>query len=92
MTDLMKCPECKGEKVIHPPFHPGEIACSRCKRTGKVPKAMLQWIERGKEIKAERLARKVTLRDEARNTGVDVMVISERERGVVDNGPPRRKG
>ncbi len=46
---------------------------------------MLKWIERGKEIRAERLARRVTLRDEAKNTGIDVMVISDRERGVVDN-------
>ncbi len=88
MDDLIICPACEGEKVIRALAHmrPIEIPCRHCKETGKVPKAMLKWIERGEEIKAERLARRVTLRDEARNTGVDVMVISDRERGVVDNG------
>ncbi len=86
MADLITCPECKGEKVIVATFAPVKIRCSRCKETGKVPKEMLEWIKRGKELRAERIARKVILRDEARNTGVDVMALSDRERGVIDNG------
>ena len=82
---MITCPTCNGEKVIRAVLHDVEIACDQCDGTGTVPDEMLTWIERGKEIRAERLARKVTLRDEAKRLGVDVMTISAIERGLVDN-------
>ena len=85
---MITCPKCNGDGVIRALAHmrPIELECRHCKGTGKVPKEMLAWIEHGKELHAERIVRRVTLRDEALNTGIDVMVISDRERGVVDNG------
>ena len=87
MANVITCPECKGKKILRALAHmkPIEFPCRHCKATGEVPKEMLVWIARGKELRAERLARNVTLRAEARNTGVNVVALSDRERGVVDN-------
>ena len=82
---MITCPTCNGEKVIRAEFHDVEWPCTQCKGTGEVLKEMIAWINRGKEIRAERLARKVTLRDEAKRLDVGVMTISAIERGLVDN-------
>ena len=87
---MITCPACNGEKVIHAAFHDVEIPCNQCKGTGEVPEEMIAWIERGMEIRDERLSRKVTLRDEAKRLDVGVMTISAIERGLVDNS--RRMG
>ncbi len=83
--DDMICPECKGEEVIRFVFPFTDLPCRHCRATGKVPKEMPGWIARGKEIRAERIARRVTLRDEAKRLIMDVVALSDIERGVVDN-------
>lgn len=86
----MICPDCKGEKRVFAHLNyggerPGEfkhIDCFRCKGAGEVPDEQAQWIEEGKKRRAERVARDITLRDEARRLGISAADLSAIERGM----------
>ena len=96
----MECPECKGKKEIMGFFairsdgsgcDPCRMfSCPRCHGTGNVPDEMAGWMEAGKRMKADRLARNMTLRQEAEARGLRPSELSSMERGQVDpNNPPR---
>ena len=77
----MKCPSCKGIGVITAGFHRIHIFCDICQGEGVLPDEMIYDPEKGKTMKKERIAREETLRRAAFRTGVDVIKISENERG-----------
>lgn len=66
----MICPECKGDCVIKIafPINPKKCTypCLRCHATGIVSDEMGNWIKAGKELKAKRFEKRITLRDAAK--------------------------
>lgn len=96
----MECPECKGKKEIVGLFairsdgsgcDPCRMfPCHRCKGAGSVPDEMAEWMEAGKRLKEDRLARNMTLRQEAEARELRVSELSDMERGRVDpDNPPK---
>jgi len=86
----MICPKCNGDKELRIAFPHSEkctLPCIQCNAKGIVPEEMTQWIEDGKILKDKRIAKKITLRNMARQLEGDVlenaMKISEMERGVI---------
>lgn len=92
----MICPDCKGKKKIigifpvwadyvhqekRKPYV--ELDCPRCKATGKVSDETPKWMKQGKIIKNRRLKTKLVLRKAARQIGIDLLMLSEMERGVI---------
>lgn len=86
----MICPMCKGEKggqghVNYGGARPCEfkwIACMRCKGTGAVPDEQGPWIEAGMKRRAERLARDMSLWEEAKRLGISAAQLSAIEHGM----------
>lgn len=82
------CPDCKGTKEMHgmgcPGWKPITIPCLTCRGTGKVPKDMIDsWKPIGAAMKKNRLARDLSLREEAKRRRMAPGVLSQMERGVV---------
>ena len=89
------CPECKGEGKIRaigcPGFKRVEMNCLMCGGAKVVSAKVLDWMKTGEEMKAERIARGVVLRLEAKERGMDAVALSEMERGIREP-IPRGKG
>lgn len=94
---MSDCPDCGGSgKLIglFPHYAEGtpperkrryiEIRCAFCRGFGYVDQAALDRRERGRQMRAERLERKSTLREESARLGVSASTLSKRERGIVD--------
>lgn len=81
------CPNCKGEGVIRgfgcPGFRPVEIPCLVCKGEKVVGQEVLEWRRVGEEMRQERIARGVTLREEAKRRGMSAVDLSGMEHGAV---------
>ena len=86
----MTCPDCNGEREVDVYFvlradgicHPHlRLSCIRCQATGQLPDEMAEWIEAGKKLRTDRLARNMTLRAEAKRLGVSPSELSAREQG-----------
>lgn len=83
------CPECQGKGVVLAlgcgPQHPVALSydCELCGKTGKIDEARVKWREAGRRMKAARVTRGIVLREEANRRGVDVVVLSKMERGIV---------
>ena len=85
----MKCPECAGRGEIM------AIACGRkgpvglslecelCEKTGKISKTKAAWRAAGRKMRDERIGRGVVLRNEAKRRGMDPVVLSKMERGIL---------
>jgi RecJ-like exonuclease len=80
--DEITCWDCKGNGHVRI-FH-GAIDCSRCDGLGRVPKITATWHEIGKAIKRQRLARRMSMREEAERLGVNLIAYSDIERGKID--------
>lgn len=87
----MICPDCKGEKEIKvfPKItENGKIICTlpcyRCEESGEVPDIQKTWIHLGSSIRADRISRGNTLREEAKMLGIDAIALSNAERGITD--------
>ena len=92
--ERVQCPECKGEGKIRaigcPGFKRIEMDCLMCAGAKTVPAKVLEWMKIGQAMKAERIARGVVLRLEAKERGMDAVALSEMERGTRE--PIPRKG
>jgi DnaJ-class molecular chaperone len=84
--DTQICIDCNGRGEILPAFHQMglTITCDRCQGTGQMPRHQLPWIEAGRRLRQERINRRETLRDCATRLNLDVMAVSDAERGKID--------
>lgn len=91
----MKCPTCKGDKQIAGHAYApdasgfnqagfGVIDCFRCNATGEVPDEQKAWIAFGQNKIGERRSRSCTLRMEAIRLGIDALLLSQAEQGMID--------
>lgn len=86
---MITCPSCKGKGsgwgfMCGPSGdRVGEIPCSRCKRTGEITEEHAQRIEVGNLMHHERIARGVTLREEAKRLGANFGEWSRIEYGSI---------
>lgn len=85
----MICPDCNGEKKVFAHVNRGEqgsgfgwIRCFRCKGSGDVPDEQAQWMSEGIKRRCDRVARGLTLREEAERLGIAVTTLSAVERGM----------
>lgn len=84
-----RCTDCKGKRTVFAHINRGEggkhewrhIDCSRCHGTGLMPLEMLKWIEAGRKLRADRIARDLSLREEATRLSIKVTELSARETG-----------
>ena len=92
---MIECIDCKGEGAIDgiacsdTTCEPTMMHCFRCNSTGQMPEAMLEWIENGKALRADRLSRNLTMRDEADRLNISVVLQSHREAGKVPVYPEK---
>jgi hypothetical protein len=94
----MKCPECNGTKIRghSRPFLKWEklsimtFGCDFCGETGKVTQKDLNRRAKGKKLRDDRVAREVTLRDEAKRLGIGVVELSNMERGIRPGAKPSK--
>lgn len=78
------CPDCHGTGKILVAFKMIDLVCDRCGGSGKCPAIMLEWMEKGRVLRQERLSRRVSLREESLEKGMDVMILSHAERGITN--------
>jgi hypothetical protein len=92
----MLCPRCKGTKVItaaHVSYADGshgygvDFPCDQCGGKGDVPEEMTEWVRVGREMRDERVQRRVILREEAKQRGMSAVELSRMERGVIQPVP-----
>lgn len=88
--EYVRCPDCKGNKRVFAHVNSGgkgcdfrHIACLRCKGTGAIPWEQLAWIEAGRKRRSERVARDVSLMEEAKRLGITSAQLSAIETGRV---------
>lgn len=62
-----------------------DVDCRQCDGYGKIHRAMLRWIERGRYLRDQRLLRGTGLRAEAVRLGVSSVWLSDIEQGRIDN-------
>lgn len=99
---IVRCPDCEDGKVVgmFPKYVAGVtgppaivLDCDRCKGTGKIPAAMMVWIEIGKTCRAIRQIEDLGLRSGAVEYGMLPSELSRIECGKVDpTGHARRLG
>jgi len=92
---VVPCPACDatGEMfatgIIYAEGHSGPycrmMPCPDCNGKRVIPAAMLEWMERGKEIRHWRRSSGLTLRDAAQRAGLMPSEVSRLECGRVDN-------
>lgn len=84
----MICPKCQGTGVILLPTvslrtqKPALLSCRQCYGKRIVPDEMKQWMMDGEALANYRRDSRLTLRQGARWLGMDVVLLSEMERGV----------
>lgn len=84
---VIECLDCDGSGFFQAAFKPIRVPCRRCGESGKIPAAQMLWHQDGQWYKALRLSGQETLRDAAKRLNLDVMVLSDAERGCVDPHP-----
>jgi hypothetical protein len=82
MAEPVSCPECRGagRKHIHI-YHAGWqfVTCWECQGAGSFTPADLAWIAETERLRADRLARGLSLRDEAKRLGIATQELVDRE-------------
>ncbi len=91
-SGLITCPSCQGNRTsvifvntgLDSSQHYSEVRdCDRCSGTGYVSREVVEAIEKGKQLRKERIDKGFTLRQMAEQEGVAVAVISKRELGYI---------
>ena len=87
MIDSIVCPECRGTKEVGVLVCPGGIFkmidCRMCNGSGEITPEHQARIEAGKKLRADRIARGLSLREEASRLGIDPIDLSHKENGRV---------
>lgn len=78
------CIDCDGHGFIPAAFKPISIPCRMCGGTGDMLSIQRQWREAGERHRQKRLNNFENLRDCAKRLNLDVIVLSDAERGVID--------
>ena len=88
---MIICPDCKGEKTIRALVNRGQkgcsmetLSCPRCKGEGNIPDVCAEWVRVGQHLRADRLRRDKSQREEAHELSLDVTVIGRMEMGIID--------
>lgn len=80
---MVICPTCDGCKEYEvyacPGFRRVLIPCSRCKATGRVTEVEAQRVEAGRQMREARVARGLSLRQEADRLGLTPMELADLE-------------
>lgn len=95
MPDAVICPDCNGAKTVTGlakfsggrPCAPMTFACFRCRGAGTVPDIVATWIEEGRQLRARRIERDRSVREEAHALGVRVVDLADAEHGRRDPAP-----
>lgn len=84
----MTCPDCGGKKFrtgfACPGMRPYKRPCPMCGATGEVSDVVADWIRRGQEMRADRIARDMSIREEAARLGIGPAALSDMEMGRVE--------
>ena len=87
-TPDLTCRDCNGDGTVRgygcPGLIPVSITCDRCEGSGQMPVGMPEWIKTGKARRDERVARGVSMQDEAATLSIEPADLSDLERGMVD--------
>lgn len=90
-----ECPDCQGQKMVAALVRgrvPGtvrtgcyamQIPCATCAGTGAITAEQAARIEAGARLRAARVARDESIREQAKREGVSPAVISDREQGRI---------
>lgn len=90
------CPDCKGSGQtgpvhIHWANKPHEwrdsMTCLRCDGAGNITEEMADWIDRGREARDKRVARGLSMLEQARALGLSSSEVSAMEHGRRDPTP-----
>jgi hypothetical protein len=81
--DPVPCPDCHGRGYVTPivGHSPLRYGCSRCRGMKLVPAAMLEWMEAGKCMGADRRRRGLSESQEARRLGITLNVYLDCQGG-----------
>lgn len=86
----MICPECEGRRTVTAILCGPDgsrrmtTPCYRCNGTGALPERQRAWIELGRELRAQRIARHQSMLERARQLGIEVAEVSAMEQGRLD--------
>lgn len=87
MKNGITCPECNGngfsEGYVCPGFKLIKIKCSFCGESGQVTVVDMLRRENGKKMRDDRMARGVSLREEAKKLGLKPSELGDKERGIL---------
>ena len=83
LRKVMKCPNCE-KGWMRAFFAPVMIPCDICGGTGELPENLTYQPEIGQEMKRNRIARRITLKEGAMVIGIEVSELSRRERGYFE--------
>lgn len=83
------CPVCLGNPKSIAHFNMGEnkphewreVECDACEGTGRVTQQRMDAITDGRKLRDDRIARDMSLREEAQRLGISPAQLSRRERG-----------
>ncbi len=95
------CPSCGGRKTIiaaHALMSDGSsqfgkvLPCFKCDSTGKISEQHFRWYQHGQQMRAERIARGVGLRQEAERRGMLPSDLCDMENGKIEPKPIDAEG
>lgn len=92
MSEMVKCPNCDGKgenffmasgvgpngKRVH---RQGMAPCSLCKGDREITRDLAARIEAGRQLRSDRLCRRISLNEEAARRGLDPRALSDMEHG-----------
>jgi len=83
---MTTCAHCDGHGFTIgygcPGFRPVKMKCGQCGGDGLLTDEDVERIHRGKEMRRKRIARDLSLREQAKRLGVSVIELSNLERGI----------
>ncbi len=82
----VECPDCLGKGGISKDYMGGHLTmdCRRCGKTGRIPVVMFEWIAKGKSLTGMRQNMDRSLREMAKQMGIEPLALHDAEHGYVD--------